>query len=146
MSRSWRCEVPLLARSRLAEGGFRALTLRPLAQACGFSLAAVTYHFGAKTQLVERLLTRERQIDRERHGEFAARFADLPSLPPGALTAVFETYIDDAAGPAAETTMIWTEWLLAGGLDMDARNAIPPCIEERWVFWRTLFADRLEGA
>lgn len=134
------------ARIRLAEGGFKALTLRPLAQACGFSLAAVTYHFGAKTQLVERLVTRERQIDRERHAEFAARFADLPSLLHGALTAVLEAYLDDSAGPGAETTMIWTELLLAGGWDVEARSVILPWIEERWAFWRTFFAGRLEGA
>lgn len=139
-------QILLTARERLARGGFRGLTLRPLAQECGLSLAALTYHFSAKARLVERLAQRERQIDRERHAAFAARFADLSVLSPGALASAMEAYLEEAAGSAAQTTTIWTELLLSAVSDTEARAVMQPWIEERWLFWRSFFAGRREGS
>lgn len=134
------------ARRRLARSGFRGLTLRPVAQECGLTLAAVTYHFSAKSRLIEQLAERERRIDRERHAAFAARFSGLPVLTPVALSAILEAYLDEAAGAASLTTAIWTELLLSAAIDTEARAAIMPWIEERWGFWRGLFAGRRDGA
>lgn len=132
------------ARQRLARSGFRGLTLRPLAQECGLTLAAVTYHFSVKARLIEQLAARERRLDRERHAAFAARFADLPVLTPAALSAALEAYLDEAAGPAALTTAIWTELLLNAAIDEEARAALAPWVEERWDFWRRFFTGRRE--
>lgn len=134
------------ARQRLARSGFRGLTLRPLAQECGLTLAAVTYHFSAKARLIERVAERERTIDRDRHVAFAARFAALPCLTPTALAAVMEAYLDEAAGVAALTTTIWTELLLGAAIDAETRAALAPWVEERWSFWRDLFAGRVDDA
>ncbi|WP_312161411.1 TetR family transcriptional regulator [Phenylobacterium sp.] len=132
------------ARTRLAAGGFRDLTLRPLAEASGATVAALTYHFGSKGQLIERLVAIEREADAARHAAFAQRFADLPGLRPGAIAALLEAYLDEAAGPARVTSLIWCELLLAAVNDPEARSLIAPWITARRAFWRELFAGRVD--
>lgn len=132
------------ARLRLAGGGFRDLTLRPLAEASGATVAALTYHFGSKAQLIERLVRQERAADAERHAAYLQRFAALPRLTPAALAVMLDAYLDEAAGPARTTNLIWSELLLQAAGDADARALIAPWIEERRAFWRSLFEGRID--
>lgn len=132
------------ARRRLAEGGFRDLTLRPVAEASGATMAALTYHFNSKNQLISRLVELERAADARAHEVFAGRYASLPALTPAASAALLEDYLDTAAGSARATSMIWIELLLRGANDEEARALVRPWIEERRAFWRDLLAGRVE--
>ena len=132
------------ARVRLAAGGFRDLTLRPLAEASGSTVAALTYHFGSKRALIERLVRAERQADAARHAAFLARFSALQRLAPAALAALLENYLDEAAGPARVTSLIWCELLLAAVNDQEARGLVAPWIAERRAFWLALFEGRID--
>lgn len=134
------------ARLRLAGGGFRDLTLRPLAEASGTTVAALTYHFGSKAQLIERLVAQERAADGERHAAFADRYAALPRLVPSALAVLIDAYLDEAAGPARTTSLIWSELLLQAAGDAEARALIAPWIAERRVFWADLLDSRIDDA
>jgi len=133
------------ARVRLAEGGFRALTFRPLAQDCGVTVAVLTYHFGVKARLVEDLVAAERAIDLAAHARFAARYAPLERLEPEALSSILEAWLEEAAGPWAITSRIFAELLLRAGADPEAQAAVVPWIEERQAFWRAFFAGRREA-
>ncbi len=133
------------ARDRLANGGFRDLTFRPLAEASGATVAALTYHFGSKRALIERLVRVERETDAARHAAFAARFAELPRLKPAAIAALLEAYLDEAAGPARTTSLIWCELLLAAVNDVEVRDLATPWIAARRAFWRALFEGRAEA-
>ncbi len=130
------------ARRRLADGGFRELTFRPIAEDCGLTLAAVTYHFGLKDRLIETLVSQEQIADAQRHRQFAARFADLPRLDPAALSACIEIYLDEAAADGRETTLIWTEALLRAGVDEPMRTLVAPWTQQRRTFWRDFTAGR----
>ncbi|WP_374658612.1 TetR family transcriptional regulator [Phenylobacterium sp.] len=132
-------------RERLAAGGFRDLTLRPLAEASGATIAALTYHFGAKGQLIERLVSAERMADEAAHQAFAARFAGLERLEPAALAAILEAYLDDAVARRV-TSLIWCELVLAAGVDEEARVLVGPWIAARSDFWRAFFAGRMDEA
>ncbi|CAN7331290.1 TetR family transcriptional regulator [Phenylobacterium sp. LjRoot164] len=132
------------ARVRLAAGGFRDLTLRPLAEASGSTVAALTYHFGTKGALIERLVLAERHADAARHAAFLARFAGLPRLAPTALAALLEQYLDAAAGPERVTSLIWCELLLAAVGDEEARELVAPWISERRAFWLALLDGRID--
>ena len=131
------------ARLRLAAGGFRDLTLRPLAEASGSTVAALTYHFGSKRALIERLVQAERQADAARHAAFLARFAGLRALAPAALVALLEHYLDEAAGRERVTSLIWCELLLAAVGDPEARELVAPWIAERRAFWDAVFEGRI---
>ncbi|MBS0491952.1 TetR family transcriptional regulator [Phenylobacterium sp. NIBR 498073] len=131
------------ARLRLAAGGFRDLTLRPLAEASGSTVAALTYHFGSKRALIERLVQAERQADAARHAAFLARFAGLRALAPAALVALLEHYLDEAAGRERVTSLIWCELLLAAVGDPEARDLVAPWIAERRAFWDAVFEGRI---
>ena len=132
------------ARLRLAAGGFRDLTLRPLAEASGSTVAALTYHFGSKRALIERLVQAERQADAARHAAFLARFAGLRALAPAALVALLEHYLDEAAGRERVTSLIWCELLLAAVGDPEARELVAPWIAERRAFWDAVFEGRID--
>ena len=132
------------ARLRLAAGGFRDLTLRPLAEASGSTVAALTYHFGSKRALIERLVQAERQADGARHAAFLARFAGLRALAPAALVALLEHYLDEAAGRERVTSLIWCELLLAAVGDPEARELVAPWIAERRAFWDAVFEGRID--
>lgn len=131
------------ARLRLAAGGFRDLTLRPLAEASGSTVAALTYHFGSKGALIERLVQAERQADAARHAAFLARFAGLRALTPAALVALLEHYLDEAAGRERVTSLIWCELLLTAVGDPEARDLVAPWIAERRAFWDAVFEGRI---
>lgn len=131
------------ARLRLAAGGFRNLTLRPLAEASGSTVAALTYHFGSKRALIKRLVQAERQADAARHAAFLARFAGLRALAPAALVALLEHYLDEAAGRERVTSLIWCELLLAAVGDPEARDLVAPWIAERRAFWDAVFEGRI---
>ena len=131
------------ARLRLAAGGFRDLTLRPLAEASGSTVAALTYHFGSKRALIKRLVQAERQADAARHAAFLARFAGLRALAPAALVALLEHYLDEAAGRERVTSLIWCELLLAAVGDPEARELVAPWIAERRAFWDAVFEGRI---
>lgn len=133
------------ARLRLAEGGFGDLTLRPLAEASGSTVAALTYHFGSKGQLIERLVCQERQADADRNAEFTARYVALPKLTPPGLAALVEAYLDEASGPARVTSMIWSELLLQAAADPEARALAAPWIDDRRAFWRDLLEHRIDA-
>ena len=132
------------ARLRLAAGGFRDLTLRPLAEASGSTVAALTYHFGSKRALIERLVQAERQADAARHAAFLARFAGLRALAPAALVALLEHYLDEAAGRERVTSLIWCELLLAAVGAPEARELVAPWIAERRAFWDAVFEGRID--
>lgn len=133
------------ARLRLAAGGFRDLTLRPLAEASGATVATLTYHFGSKAQLIERLVRQERAADAEQHVAFADRYAALPRLTPTSLAALIEAYLEEAAGHARVPNMIWSELLLQAAADVEARTLLAPWIEERRRFWLSLLEGRIEA-
>lgn len=133
------------ARMRLADGGFRDLTLRPLAEASGSTVAALIYHFGSKGALIERLVVAERDADARRHAVFAARFADLRRLEPPAVAALLEAYLDETSGPARIASLIWCELLLAAVNDAEARELVAPWITARRAFWSALFEGRIDA-
>jgi DNA-binding transcriptional regulator YbjK len=133
------------ARERLAAGGFRDLTLRPVAEASGATIAALTYHFGTKAQLVDRLVRAERAADEAAHQAFAARFAALERLEPAAIAAILEIYLDEAVSRRA-TSLVWCELVLAAGVDEEARALVAPWIAARRDFWRAFFEDRTDEA
>ena len=134
------------ARLRLAAGGFRDLTLRPLAEASGSTVAALTYHLGSKRALIERLVRAERQADAARHAAFLARFAGLRVLAPAGLVALLEHYLDEAAGRERATSLIWCELLLAAVGDPEARELVAPWIAERRAFWDAVFEGRIDDS
>lgn len=135
-----------VARERLAAGGFRQLTLRPLAEASGSTIAALTYHFGTKNQLIERLVEAERASDELAHAAFASRFAGLKRLEPSAVAAILEVYLDQAARDRRIDSLVWCELLLVAGADQEARSLLAPWIAARRAFWREFFAGRIAEA
>ena len=134
------------ARLRLAVGGFGDLTLRPLAEASGTTMAALTYHLGSKAQIIAQLVEQERAADLQRHSAFAARYALAPQLQAGAVAAILEDYIDEAVGPARIASLIWMDLLLRASGDLEVRALLAPWLAERWAFWTELFAGRIEDS
>lgn len=70
------------AERLFAERGFEGVSVRDIVQEAGVNLAAVSYHFGSKSQLLLAVFRRRtRELNRERQALLAAAEADgLPAL------------------------------------------------------------------
>ena len=61
----------------VAEEGLSALTLRPLAERCAISVATVSHYFGAKDDLIARLVAHVRELERTFQERWLARAGKL---------------------------------------------------------------------
>lgn len=135
------------ARRELAMGGLRSMSFRRLGEAAGTTAGALTYHLGAKAQILSDVVAAERVRDRAWHGAWLARFAALDRLDATAVATLLEHYLEAISrGDARLTQMIWTDLLLRAPQDGDLQALMRPWLLERRAFWSDLFEGRIEDA
>ena len=135
------------ARRQLAHGGLRAMSFRRLGDDVGATSGALAYHLGAKAQILNEVVTRERRRDRRWHDEWLERLEGLERLDRQALAAILELYLDALVqGEARLTQLIWMDLALRAPRDAEVAAQVAPWLAERRSFWTRLFEGRIEDA
>lgn len=135
------------ARRELAHGGLRAMSFRRLGEAVGATSGALAYHLGAKAQILNEVVTRERRRDRRWHEEWLERLDGLERVDRQALAAILEQYLDALnQGEARLTQLIWMDLVLRAPREAEVASLVAPWIAERRGFWSQLFEGRIEDA
>ncbi|WP_312085121.1 TetR family transcriptional regulator [Brevundimonas sp.] len=135
------------ARRELAMGGLRSMSFRRLGEAAGTTAGALTYHLGAKAQILSDVVEAERARDRAWHGAWLARFTALDRLDATAVATLLEHYLEAISRDDARLTqMIWTDLLLRAPQDGDLQALMRPWFLERRAFWSDLFDCRIADA
>ncbi|WP_115727579.1 TetR/AcrR family transcriptional regulator [Actinomyces culturomici] len=76
-----RAEIVERASRIFAEQGYQHLSLRQLADAIGVSHALLRHHFGTKDAILQAVLTRREDAERDWRADLFARFGLLDALP-----------------------------------------------------------------
>ena len=135
------------ARRELAHGGLRAMSFRRLGDAVGATSGALAYHLGAKADILNEVVTRERLRDQRWHDEWLERLDGLERLDRQALAATLEQYLDAMVqGEARPTQLIWMDLVLRAPRDAEVAALVAPWLAERRAFWARLFEGRIEDA
>ena len=109
-----RAEILDAAVKVLAERGLEGLSLAQLAEALGFSTYTLTYHFGAKDQLLAAVVT---HVEDRLQAEFEALLARSGSATPAEL---LRRYWATTKEPGAgEAMRLWLEAVLLASRDPD---------------------------
>lgn len=133
------------ARRELALGGLRSMSFRRLGEAAGTTSGALTYHLGAKAQILADVVAGERSRDLVWHETWLERFAPLERLDPTAVAALLEHYLDAISRDDARwTQLIWTDLMLRAPQEEGVRTLMRPWLLERQAFWSRLFDGRIE--
>ena len=136
-----------VARGELARGGLRALSFRRLGEAAGTTAGALTYHLGAKADILAGLVVAERRCDADWRAAWGARFRGLDRLDDGAIATILEHYVEDAVRDDARLTqLIFSDLMLRSAVDAEAAALMAPWLQERRAFWRDLFEGRADEA
>ena len=135
------------ARRELAQGGLRAMSFRRLGDAVGATSGALAYHLGAKAQILNEVVARERLRDRLWHDEWLERLEGLERIDRQALVTILEQYLDSLVqGEARLTQLIWMDLVLRAPRDAEVAALVAPWLAERRTFWMRLFEGRIEDA
>jgi AcrR family transcriptional regulator len=127
----------------VAQGGLRALTVRDVAAMAGISFPAVQYHFPAKADLVDAVLT----AIADRHSRIleAVELGEAPSGEgSGALVEIAGAVLSDWCSVHASLTVAAHEMLLAGYRGHDRSGAARRWIERHHAAWLGI-VERLGG-
>lgn len=136
-----------VARRELASGGLRSMSFRRLGEAAGATSGALTYHLGAKAQILADVVAGERTRDRAWHEAWLERFAPLGRLDANAVAALLEHYLEAITRDDARLTqLIWTDLMLRAPQDEEVKALMQPWRHERGDFWMRLLEGRIEDA
>ncbi len=135
------------ARRELAMGGLRSMSFRRLGEAAGTTAGALTYHLGAKAQILADVVAAERARDRAWHEAWLERFGALDRLDAISVATLLEHYLEAISRDDARLTqLIWTDLLLRAPQDGDLQALMRPWLLERRAFWLDLYEGRIEDA
>lgn len=126
------------ARSRIAAGGIRGLSLRLVAQDAGSSVGSLSYRIGDKAALISRLVHEERRRRQQWHEIWHARVAGIDLSHPDVLANIVIAYLDDAATGHRETTLTCCEFLLEAIIDPAVYGSIGLLFDEEDQFWSSI--------
>lgn len=129
-------------RVLVAEGGLRALSLRSIAGASGWTMGELGYRIGKKEQLIASLIEAERETARAADAAWLDRLSGLSEMDVATLTAVVGGYLDDCATNRRAATIFWEELLLEAGVAPQLSPLVSPWLDEREAFWRHLLMGR----
>ena len=138
------------AVSVLASAGVAGLTHRAVARAAGVSLAATTYHFEAKSDILaaaSRDLFDGYIADFARLAErMAERMGQGAPSGPRTLDALMRRAVLNALGRDRERSLAWCEILLHGGRDAEAHATLRAWYEALHRVWADLARHLRPGA
>lgn len=129
-------------RTLVAEGGLRALSLRSIASASGWTMGELGYRIGKKEQLIAWLVDAERETMLLADAAWLDRLSGPDEMDVPTLTAAMGGYLDDCATNRRAATIFWEEILLEAGLDSQLSPLVGPWIDERVAFWHVLLEGR----
>lgn len=123
------------------------MSFRRLGEAAGATSGALTYHLGAKAQILADVVAGERARDRIWHEAWLERFASLDRLDASAVAALLEQYLEAITRDDARLTqLIWTDLMLRAPQDEEVKSLMQPWLEERGDFWMRMLDGRIEEA
>ncbi len=129
-------------RALVAGGGLKALSLRSIAEASGWTMGELGYRIGKKEQLLALLIEAEGETARAADAAWLARMSSLRTIDSATFAAVVGGYLDDCAANRRVATIFWEELVLEAGLDPGLCSLVAPRLDEREGFWHQLLVGR----
>lgn len=132
----------LLAACRIvADSGWAALTLRPLAESLGVSVTVLSNHYGARVEVVAAICAaacaeEERLFARWRH-----QLARLGPLSAPVAADIADTILEELTVRERAFSLLFIEALQTSGWDAPLRGAFAPWLQARMAFWAQLAAQ-----
>jgi len=126
----------------VAEAGFGALTLRPLARRINSSVSVLTYRFGAKDDLLRHLIEAARAEDQTFFDIWRRRLQSATAFTGVELAESGAAVLSDWAGPHRRRALFFSE-LIQASAHQPLWAMLAPWCADRLEFWREL-SDRLE--
>lgn len=120
-----------------AKHGLHALTLRPLAERTGMTLAALTHLVGKKQQLLALLILHARQVDTAFRAAFLATIQDRRPLSVPEFAEFCDWFLDCQARENVAISLFFCEALLAAPNDPGLAADLAPWLDDHRHFWRS---------
>lgn len=119
----------------VAAYGLDGLTLRPLAEKAGMSLATVTNLVGQKAGLLRVLADAANAVDSDVKAPFARLIARSAPLTGSDLAELCDSILEAQVTRKPRVTVLLGEMLLAAGRNESIATALMPWIEDQTRFW-----------
>ncbi len=131
---------PLLqaAAGLVARDGFAGLTLRPLAGELGVSVSSLTSRYGAREDIIARVLAEAAAEDRRVLSGWARLRDRIPEGHGLPLADLADLMLDEAASDHRERTILFLECVQASGWDARVRAALADWRAVRAAAWNGL--------
>jgi AcrR family transcriptional regulator len=126
--------------------GLAGLTLRPLAEALGVSVSALTKRYGARAGVIGAVCAQARARDALLCEGWQDLLASLAPVPPGLAAELAEAILDDLETRGRPLSRLFLELLHACSWDDSLRGAFAPWVRQRRAFWQRLASSSLPVA
>ena len=128
------------ARALVTEGGFAALTLRPLAARLDVSVTVLSNQFGARDEVVAAIIHAAEAEDAAYLASWRARVERIDHLTPSGAACLVEAILEDMAGPRRDASLLFLEMVQAAYADATVQAAMGSWLFQRETFWAEIAA------
>jgi AcrR family transcriptional regulator len=126
----------------IAAHGLTELTLRPLAEAVGMSLNALTQAMGSKEQLVAQVVASAMEQDERFRAGWLARLEAMEPIGPGLRAVLAETVLDDWVTAHRPLACLLIDLVQEAGRQEGCSQALGAWLDAAGLFWaELLFGD-----
>ena len=122
----------------VSDGGWAALTLRPLAERLDVSVTVLSNHYGTRADVVAAICAAALADEERVFGGWRTMLDRLGPLDAATAADLADTILEQLAVAERPLSLLFIEALQAGSWDEELRTALAPWCEARMRFWAGL--------